>query len=70
MLKLSTFSTFRSIFSLVLFQGKRDSQYFLTKQQISAFSFHGNRITQSIKFASGIITVNAGEKDGKEWIDT
>ena len=42
---------------------------FSMKQQIRAF-FHGKSTAHSLKFASGITTMGAGEKDGKEWINT
>ena len=53
---------------MVPFQCKRSSQYFVIKQRIVAL-FHGNSTVQSIKFASGLINKEAGEKDGEEWIN-
>ena len=66
-LKLSPFSTLGNNFCLVPFQCKRSSQYFVIKQRIVRL-FHGNSTVQSIKFASGLINKEAGEKDGEEWL--
>ena len=60
---------FFSNFCKLLFHCKRSWQYFLLKQQTRAF-FYGNSTAQFLKFASGNTTVNAGEKDVAEWINT